>query len=51
MKITDYVSDLTKREGGSKQLDVAQVAEVLKLINKDLCGIPYALIKMKRGKK
>ena len=46
MKITEYASDLTKREGGAKSVDVAQVSEILKLINKDLWGIPYFLIKL-----
>ena len=47
MKITEYTHWLTRREGGAKSVDVAQVAEVLKLINKDLWGIPYILIKLK----
>ena len=50
MKITDYTADLTRREGGKVLLDVAQVAEVLKLINKDLWGIPYLLIRLLKKK-
>lgn len=50
MKITDYTADLTRREGGRVLLDVAQVAEVLKLVNKDLLGIPYFLIRLRRKK-
>ena len=47
MTINQYTSDLTKREGGKQSLSVAQISEVLKLINKDLWGIPYLLIKLK----
>lgn len=47
MKINEYASDLTRREGLKESVSVAQVSEILKLINKDLCGILYLLIRMK----
>lgn len=50
MDINSYASNLTEREGGKKNLDVAQIKEVLKLVNKDLWGIPYILIKLKRSR-
>lgn len=49
MKITDYVSNLTKREAGKEQVTVAQMAEILKKVNADLWGVPYLLIKLKRS--
>lgn len=46
MNINQYAADLTKREGKKKSLTVAQVKEVLSLINKDLDGLLYPLIKV-----
>ena len=51
MKVTEFVSEVTRLEGGAVNLPVAQVAEVVKLINDNLFGIPYMLIRMKRMKK
>lgn len=48
MKITDFVSSVTKEEGLKESVKVAQVAEVLKIVNKRLFGIPYLLIKLRR---
>lgn len=48
MKIQEFATLVTKAEGGKKEVTVAQVSEILKVINKELWGIPYALIKMKR---
>lgn len=47
MKINDFASHITRLEAGKKQVDVAQVSEVLKLVNKELWGIPYLLIRFK----
>lgn len=47
MKITDFVSRVTRLEGGKRQTDVAQVAEVLKVVNAELWGVPYMLIRLK----
>lgn len=49
MKISDFASMVTKLEGGKQNLTVAQVSEVLKIVNGQLWGIPYWLIKAKRG--
>lgn len=50
MKINDYASDLTRREDGKTKVTVAQMSEILRLLNKDLWGIPYLLIRLKRHK-
>lgn len=47
MKITDFVSRVTRLEGGKRQTDVAQVAEVLKVVNAELWGVPYLFIRLK----
>lgn len=47
MKINEFASMITKIEGGKKNLSVAQVSEVLNLVNKKLWGIPYLLIRVK----
>lgn len=49
MKINEYASSLAKREGKKESLSVAQISEVLKIVNQDLWGIPYFLVKIKRG--
>lgn len=48
MKIGEFTSQVTILEGGKKKLTVAQVAEVLKLVNAHLWGVPYFLIRLKR---
>jgi len=45
MKITDFAVEVTKLEGGKKQINIAQVKEVLKVINKLLGGKLYKLIR------
>lgn len=47
MKITDFAAHITRIEAGKRQIDVAQVSEVLKIVNKELFGIPYLLIRLK----
>lgn len=49
MKINEFASKITKLEGGKQNLTVAQVSEVLKLVNGQLWGIPYWLIKAKKS--
>jgi len=47
MKITTYASSLAKRNKGKKpgqDVSVAQIAEVLKMMNEDSEGVLYALI-------
>ena len=48
MKITEFASEVTKKEGLKESLTVAQISEVLKIVNSMLFGIPYILIKLKR---
>jgi len=48
VKINDFASKVTLEEGGAVNLTVAQVSEVLAIVNKLLWGIPYALIKLRR---
>jgi hypothetical protein len=48
MKINDFLSDVLKDEAGSKQVDVAQASQLLRIINKKLWGIPYFLIRWKQ---
>lgn len=50
MKIVDFNTRITKLEGGTVNLSVAQVAEVVRLVNKALWGLPYLLIRIKRGR-
>jgi hypothetical protein len=50
MKIIDFASEITKKEGGNVNVTIAQVSEVLRLINASLWGIPYLLIKLRRVK-
>ncbi len=45
MKINDFASEITKLEGLKKNLTVADVKEVLRLIDKKLCGEVYKMIK------
>lgn len=47
MKINEFASKVTRIEAGEKQLNVAQVSEVLKIMNGELWGIPYVLIRIK----
>lgn len=49
--INDYAVSLTKREGQKKSQDIAQVKELLALINKDLGGLLYPLIRVLWKKK
>jgi len=45
MKVTDFTSKVTRIEGGKVRISVAQVAEVIKIANKLLCGKLYKLIR------
>ena len=45
MKVTDFTSKVTRKEGGKVKISVAQVAEVLKIANQLLDGKLYGLIK------
>ena len=48
MKINELCSIVTLEEGLKESVSIAQVKEVLKIVNKHLWGIPYLLIKIKK---
>lgn len=50
MKIVDFVSDVTRKEGGKEKTSAAQVAEVFKIVNRELWGLPYGLVWFKRNR-
>ena len=45
MKITDFSVEVSKQEAGKKQVNIAQIKEILKVINKLLKGKFYKLIR------
>ncbi len=45
MKITSFAKKITIHEKGKKQVNIAQVMEILKVANKITKGILYAVIK------
>lgn len=45
MNINGFAIKVTKAEGGKKQVNIAQVKEILKVINKLLKGGLYKLIR------
>lgn len=48
MKINEFAVLVSKKEGGKQNLTIAQISEVLKIVNGLLFGIPYILIRFKR---
>lgn len=50
MKIQEFTAQVTMKEGGKSSMTVAQVSEVLKIVNGMLWGVPYLLIRLKRKK-
>jgi hypothetical protein len=46
MKITEFAQKVTHLEKGSKQVDITQIAEILKHINRLTCGVFYGIIKL-----
>ena len=44
MKITEFAVILAEKEKGKKEVDIAQIMEILKKINKLTNGCLYALI-------
>ncbi len=48
MNINEFAKQVTQEEGKKESLTIAQVKEVLSIINKKLFGIPYLIIKLKR---
>ena len=45
MKITDFAEKVAENEGGKKEVDIAQIKEVIKVVNNLLEGQLYKLIK------
>lgn len=45
MKVTVFAKEVTKQEGLKKQISIAQVMEVLRVVNKLLGGALYKLIR------
>lgn len=45
MKITEFLKKVAEMEGKKKQVNIAQIAEVLKCVNKLSNGQVYKLIK------
>jgi len=47
MKITQFAKLVCKKEKGKKQIDIAQVMEILKVVNELLDDCLYTLIEWK----
>jgi len=45
MKIRDFAVQVTRQEKGKKQVNIAQIMEILKVINRFLGGELYRLIR------
>ena len=45
MKVTEFAKLVTKHEGKKKELDIAQVKEVLRVVNDLTRGILYKIVK------
>ena len=48
MKINEFSAEVTRLEGGKDGVNIAQTSELLKIINRQLWGIPYVLIRFKK---
>lgn len=48
MNMNDFAKKVTEHEGLKQSLSIAQVKEVLAIVNKLTCGILYATVKMLR---
>ncbi len=46
MKITDFSKMVCEQEGGQKELTIAQVSEVLKIVNEKTNGVLYGVIEL-----
>jgi len=45
MKISTFAMLVAKQEGGKKQVNIAQIKEILKVINELTNGVLYAWVK------
>jgi hypothetical protein len=46
MDITKFARKVAKLEGGANEVNIAQISEILKVINGLLGGVLYAIIKL-----
>lgn len=46
MKISKFNAVVAKYERGKRQIDIAQISEVFKIVNRLLFGIPYLMVKL-----
>ena len=47
MNLNDFAKKVTLAEGLKKQISIAQVKEVLKIVNKEVAGALYKLVRAK----
>ena len=45
MKITKFAKLVCKHEGLKKQVNIGQIMEILRVVNKLTCGVLYAVIR------
>lgn len=45
MKVTDFALKVAEKEGGKKQVNIAQIKEILKIANELIEGALYKLIR------
>lgn len=45
MKITEFAEKVARREGKKKQVNIAQILEILKIVNKLTKGVLYSAIR------
>lgn len=50
MKINRFAVKIAEIEGGKTQVSIAQISEILSIINKQTGGLLYLLIRLKREK-
>ena len=50
MNINQFAKQVTLTEGMKESVSIAQVKEILSIINRMLWGIPYMLIRIKSNK-
>ena len=46
MKITEFNKMVCEREGGEKQINIAQISEVIKIANELTNGVLYGVIEL-----
>jgi len=45
MKVSDFAVRIALGEKGKKEVNIAQIKEILKVVNEELCGNLYKLIR------